>query len=154
MCENLGIDEYIVQSPRQKNQKPSPAVLAGAVSAIVGAVWKDLEEQNRSVTDTLNRLSEILCHLDAVSSTESEDRSLTIDEAVAKGNDGVHCSISGERSYPNVDTLDFRIEQLLPENQYEDIVNVDSSLYLPPEIQFESEFTLQDFVQDMSIFNA
>ncbi|PSN59038.1 hypothetical protein BS50DRAFT_626929 [Corynespora cassiicola Philippines] len=144
VCENLGIDEHIIKSPRQKNQKPSTVVLANVLSAIVGAVWKDLEEQNRSVADTLNQLSEILCHLDAIVPTVSVDRSFTTDGSVAR-DDGAHL---------NVETLNFHTEQVFPANQYERIVDIDARLYAHRDIQFESEFLLQDLGQGIPIFNA
>lgn len=63
-CSVLGLAECIVQSSWQKDQQPSLTVLGNALSAIIGAVWRDLEDRNESVSNARVKICSILSRID------------------------------------------------------------------------------------------
>jgi hypothetical protein len=81
-CISLGLDRCVVQSVRQSHVEPSETVLAYTLSAIIGAVWFDLE---RYVTglEMMNRISEILARIDTLIQREA----LQSNDSVASGAD-------------------------------------------------------------------
>jgi hypothetical protein len=60
MCKNSGIATCIVRSTRQQQEEPSTTVLANALSAIFGAIWLDLENQNEIVANTCSKVLQFL----------------------------------------------------------------------------------------------
>ncbi|KAF2799197.1 hypothetical protein K505DRAFT_356789 [Melanomma pulvis-pyrius CBS 109.77] len=73
-CMCLGLDRYVVQSVRQHHVQPSPAVLAYTLSAIIGAVWFDLERY-KSGLDMMKQITEILARIDMLVADESPEES-------------------------------------------------------------------------------
>lgn len=65
-CRRLGIEPCIVQSVRQKHERPSTTILANALSAIVGAVWLDLEKQDERSATARTKVFNILRHIDSI----------------------------------------------------------------------------------------
>lgn len=65
-CERLGLDHCVVPSVRQQHEKPSVTVLANAFSAIIGAVWLDMQRQNESTSNTIEQISNILRRVDTI----------------------------------------------------------------------------------------
>jgi len=65
-CKALGIEPYIVRSARQTGQELSPEVLNFALNAVIGAVWLDCQDQNRSINDSCNTISRILGQIDTI----------------------------------------------------------------------------------------
>lgn len=69
-CKDLGLHQHIVCSVRQHHEEPSSTVLANGLSAIIGAIWIDMQEQNRSVSDTIQQISTVLRYIDSVVANE------------------------------------------------------------------------------------
>ncbi|OAF98582.1 uncharacterized protein CC84DRAFT_1106065 [Paraphaeosphaeria sporulosa] len=66
VCCTLGIDQQLTQSVRQRDQAPSTDVLATALSAILGAIWLDLQTQNGGFPTIVEQTYAILCKLELV----------------------------------------------------------------------------------------
>ncbi|KAF2007623.1 hypothetical protein P154DRAFT_614925 [Amniculicola lignicola CBS 123094] len=101
-CKRLGLDHYIIQSIRQQHEKPSSAILAHALSAVIGAVWLDLQRRNESTSNILEQISGILHRIHRIDtvitnaeggcvSTTDESRTL-----ILEGNHVIQGSIPGE----------------------------------------------------------
>lgn len=73
-CTCLGLDRYVVQSVRQHHVQPSPTVLAYTLSAIIGAVWFDLE-RHKSGLDMMKRITEILARIDMLIANQGPEES-------------------------------------------------------------------------------
>lgn len=102
-CKELGIASCVVQSVRQQHDEPSPTVLASALSAIIGAVWLDLEKQNASSANTRANIFRILRHIDAVmAGTTGSTLSITEGQTAPRveGSDGYPFTTS--EAAPNV----------------------------------------------------
>ncbi|KAF5844300.1 hypothetical protein GGP41_004507 [Bipolaris sorokiniana] len=80
-CKVLDIEPHIVRSARQTGQELSVEVLNFALNAVIGAVWLDCQDQNRSIKDTCNTISRILGQINSsVSSptTANDDQSVSL----------------------------------------------------------------------------
>lgn len=79
-CRALGFESFIRRSARQQHLAASETVLDNALSAIIGAIWLDCEEQQRTTAETRRAVWEVLRVIDAVLETAqcapSEDRVL------------------------------------------------------------------------------
>lgn len=72
MCRTLRIDQCLTLSARQHDRKPSTDVLATALSAIVGAIWLDLQTQNGGLPIIIEQTFAILCKMEtAIAQIES-----------------------------------------------------------------------------------
>jgi hypothetical protein len=106
-CRKLGIDSSIVQSTRQEKEPPSTTVLANAMSAIIGAVWLDLEKQNESTATARMKVFNILRQIDLVTADTTQDGLTTAIEdttPVLEGNPD-HQRTTSE-GVPNFNALD------------------------------------------------
>jgi len=56
----LDLGPRIVLSVRQQGQPPSRNVLATAMSALIGAMWQDMLEQNKSVLDCIEVILRVI----------------------------------------------------------------------------------------------
>ncbi|XP_014552301.1 hypothetical protein COCVIDRAFT_19575 [Bipolaris victoriae FI3] len=63
-CRALDIERNIVRSVRQTGQELSIEVLNFALNAVIGAVWLDCQDQNRSISESCNTISRILNQID------------------------------------------------------------------------------------------
>ena len=63
-CKILDIEPHIVRSARQTGQELSVEVLNFALNAVIGAVWRDCQDQNRSINDSCSIVSRILAQID------------------------------------------------------------------------------------------
>jgi len=89
-CKKLGLHQHIVLSVRQ--QEPSSNVLANTLSAIFGAIWVDLNEQQRSVSDIIQQISAVLRYVESVIGTEPTFGHSTSEEGgfqALEGNEGI-----------------------------------------------------------------
>lgn len=78
ICCILGIDQYLIQSVRQKDQAPSRDVLATAVSAILGAIWLDLQTQNGNFPTIVEQTYAIMGRMElALTQAENTSTPLT-----------------------------------------------------------------------------
>lgn len=64
-CKVLDIEPHIVRSTRQTGQELSVEVLNFALNAVIGAVWLDCQDQNRTINDLCNTVSRILGRIDS-----------------------------------------------------------------------------------------
>ncbi|KAF2449014.1 hypothetical protein P171DRAFT_428965 [Karstenula rhodostoma CBS 690.94] len=72
VCRILGIDHCLTQSVRQQDRAPSTDVLATALSAILGAIWLDLQTQNRDFPIIVEQTFAILRNMEtAIARAES-----------------------------------------------------------------------------------
>lgn len=51
-CKILGIEPHIVRSARQAGQELSVEVLNFALNTVIGAVWRDCQDQHRTINDS------------------------------------------------------------------------------------------------------
>lgn len=65
VCKELGIDQYVVKSIRQGCRAPSTEVLANVLSAIIGALWLDLQTQNGNFEIMVEQTYRILRRIEA-----------------------------------------------------------------------------------------
>jgi hypothetical protein len=65
-CQALSIEPRIIASTRQTGQKLSVEVLNFALNAVMGAVWLDCQDQNRSIHDSCKTISRILGQIDTI----------------------------------------------------------------------------------------
>jgi dsRNA-specific ribonuclease len=73
VCTTLGVDHFVIQSVRQHHQAPSTEVLATVLSAILGAIWLDLQTQNGNFPIIVEQTFDILRRMEAVIPLESID---------------------------------------------------------------------------------
>jgi hypothetical protein len=102
-CKKLGITSYIARSIRQQHEEPSSTVLANALSAIIGAIWLDLEKQNESVSNTRIKVFSVLRRIDRVIADTTESSLSTTGGRNVPGLEGdgdIQCAMS--RGVPNV----------------------------------------------------
>jgi hypothetical protein len=120
-CRALEIAPHVIPSIRQQYQIPSDTVLANAFSAVIGAVWLDLESRNESASNTRMRMFSILRQIDqkiADTTNTFLSRNSGANAAVPEGDNTFQHSASGEM--PNNLALD--------ENSYQNINSLDVSL--------------------------
>ena len=80
-CKALGIEPHIVRSARQVGQELSVEVLNFALNAVIGAVWRDCQDQNRSVNESCSTVSRILGQIDGflnASTAANDDQNLSL----------------------------------------------------------------------------
>ncbi|ORX95601.1 hypothetical protein BCR34DRAFT_194320 [Clohesyomyces aquaticus] len=95
-CKMSGIDQYIIQSPRQQHEEPSVAVRANALSALVGAVWLDMQRSHDiSLSDAVEKISKILDRMQTVIGENTENR-ISADKLRPIGDQQSPKNISGE----------------------------------------------------------
>ena len=70
-CKVLDIEPHIVRSARQAGQELSVEVLNFALNAVLGAVWRDCQDQNRSINDSCSIVSRILAQIDGFLDTST-----------------------------------------------------------------------------------
>jgi hypothetical protein len=75
-CTRLGLASCVVQSVRQSREEPSDAVLSYTLSAIIGAVWFDMEA-SRTGLDMMNQITDILARIDMLIANNGPEESLT-----------------------------------------------------------------------------
>lgn len=99
-CSVLGLAECIVQSSWQKDQQPSLTVLDNALSAIVGAVWRDLEDRNESVSNARVKICSILSRIDTLIQRATDSAPISaaaVNNAVPGWENDGRSTLPGER---------------------------------------------------------
>ncbi|KAH7563667.1 hypothetical protein BM1_00714 [Bipolaris maydis] len=121
-CKILGIEPHIVRSARQVGQELSVEVLNIALNAVIGAVWRDCEDQNRSINESRNIVSRILGQIDTFlnpSTAASRDQNISL---IAENNAPIFSTGLATHETPEenvVSDLDIREYSTNPET-YED----------------------------------
>lgn len=83
-CKILGIEPHIVRSARQAGQELSVEVLNFALNAVIGAVWRDCQDRNRTINDSCNTFSRILGEIDSVLNSWTADSGDESESLIAK----------------------------------------------------------------------
>ncbi|KAJ5042667.1 hypothetical protein J3E74DRAFT_479217, partial [Bipolaris maydis] len=121
-CKVLDIESRIVRSARQNGQELSAEVLNFALNAVIGAVWRDCQDQNRSVNESCSTVSRILGQIDGflnASTAANGDQNVSL---VAKNSASIFSPglVTHETPEGNVvSDLDIRERSANPET-YED----------------------------------
>jgi hypothetical protein len=75
-CTRLGLACCVVKSVRQSHEEPSDTVLSYTLSAIIGAVWFDMEASTTGL-EMMNQISNILARIDMLIANNGPEESLT-----------------------------------------------------------------------------
>jgi hypothetical protein len=138
-CRKLGIDIYIVRSIRQQHEEPSLTVLANTLSAIVGAVWLDLQKRNESISATLDQIFQVLRQMDTHIADMTGGRLAATSERrllAAEENQGVQGNPSEEaQNFTTLNNIsdqiinlpDTLVLQLFDQNQDNALLGVESA---------------------------
>ncbi|KAH7377614.1 hypothetical protein BKA66DRAFT_571937 [Pyrenochaeta sp. MPI-SDFR-AT-0127] len=86
-CQVLGFDRCVVQSIRQQHETPSATVLANTLSAIIGAIWFDMEIE-KSGFDLMEAIAEILDRIDRIMAQNDTGRLATVQDVPSVYFDG------------------------------------------------------------------
>ena len=139
VCQRLGIDSCIVQSVRQQQEPPSTTVLANALSAVVGAVWLDLEERGERTAAARTKVFDILRHIDSIiadttqATLNTADRETTLipeeNQSLQLYDEASHFVRSDVPVGGDAIVIDTFIPQHLGENQQGDFEGVLTDLF-------------------------
>lgn len=152
VCKKLGVESCIVQSVRQQQEPPSTTVLANALSAIIGAVWLDLEERGERTAAARTKVFNILRHMDSIVADTAQGTSNAAGEAIVvipEGNQGLqsysqasHFITSDGTVNENAIVMDTFIPQHLGENQQGVFGGTLTDLFSLHEMTSEPDFLL------------
>ena len=139
VCKKLGVESCIVQSVRQQQEPPSTTVLANALSAIIGAVWLDLEERGERTAAARTKVFNILRHMDSIvadtaqATLNTADRETTLtpeeNQSVQLYDEASHFVRSDVPVGGDAIVIDTFIPQHLGENQQGDFEGVLTDLF-------------------------
>ncbi|KAH7031875.1 hypothetical protein B0J12DRAFT_681549 [Macrophomina phaseolina] len=152
VCKTLGIDDCVVQSVRQQHEKPSLKVLSYVMTAIIGAVWLDLDNADESVSYTRKQVFDILRSIEDVIADTPETPPSTTNErtfpSLEESGGGLQANTPGDVAsfaLPNQISdqdiaLDDLIFQRFDQNQSDAVLDLDPTLLDSYEADVDLDF--------------